>query len=406
MGSAIKQSQQTIPFSAKFNLFIESLYKSFYESSLFSKIFYSSLLGLILFGDYLDRQFVEYSNPNGLYSFLADSPEETIMNLCQTGDVIVFQRPVLSFNPLNILRTSLRQFACGGPYDHCGLIVHNGHDNNFPFVVEIDQNYQNKLRITAFDERILTAREPAIFVRQIHKSNISKLSKHKFSDWIDYRVNGSESVHNQTYIDEVEQFMQSLPHKRDSIFRVLMTLCFNGDNTVKIRSAIRDLTRKIRQNEFEIETQIKQKRNGVDQGKAPRNVGMHSMVNKRHGRVKNMDALIKDTRILKLQRVLKTDNLKKREKNVRQSMRINSSQWVGFCWRYLEILADDGAKPWEIRPQQFADSKMEIPFVGSTRLGHVQFVKTHNEEGKINDSERRFRSSKMNKWEQAEKQSQ
>ena len=218
-------------------------------------------------------------------------------------------------------------------------------------------------------------------------------------------MNGPESAHNQNNIDEVEQFMQSLPHKRDSILSVLMTLCFNGDNTVKIRSAIRDLTRKIRQNEFEIETQMKQNQNGVDQGKARRNVGMYELANKRHGRVKNTDALIKETRVLKLQRVLKTDNLKKREKNVRRMMKINSSQWVGYCWRYLEILADDGAKPWEIRPQQFADSKMEIPFVGTTRLGHVQFVKTHNEEGKINDSERRFRSSKQNKWEQQEKQS-
>ena len=197
--------------------------------------------------------------------------------------------------------------------------------------------------------------------------------------------------------------MERTPHKRDSFLSILLALCLNGDNTVKIRSAIRDLTRKIRQNEFEMTTQVDRK------GQVQQPIGMMKAVHhydKRHGRVKSMDDLIKETRCMKLQRALKRDNLKKREKNIRDWAKINSSQFVGFMWRYLEILEEDGAKPWEIRPQQFADSKIEIPMIGTTRLGLVQFVKTANEDGKINDSERRYRGTKQNAWEQAESQMQ
>lgn len=195
--AASKDPIETVPLSTQINELFAAIRESYHETPFSTKLFYGSFCGLLLFGDYLDRRYVEYSNPNGVYSFLAESPEDTIMNLCSTGDVIVFQRPIFSFNPLNMLRTSLRQFACGGPWDHCGIIVHNGHDNNFPFVVEIDQNHKNKLRITPFDERVLTAREQAIFVRQIQKNKISQESRDKFSDWIDFKVNGPEDYHNQ-----------------------------------------------------------------------------------------------------------------------------------------------------------------------------------------------------------------
>merc|ERR1712113_655740 len=167
------------------------------------------------------------------------------------------------------------------------------------FVVEIDQNHYDKLKITSFDERILTAREQAIFVRQIQKNNISKESKDKFSDWIDFKSNGPEDFHNQDNIDEVEEFMAHIPHQRDSLFSILCALCLNGDNTVKIRSAIRDLTRKIRQNEFEMTTQVDKR------GQVQQPIGMMKAVHhydKRHGRVKSMDDLIKETRCMKLQR--------------------------------------------------------------------------------------------------------
>eukprot|EP01084_Bolivina_argentea_P203591 347683_1 len=402
MKSASQKRLEPISFSNKFSLFFESISKSYAELSLFSKLFYGSFLSLIIFGDYLDRQFIEYRDPNGIYSFLSESPEESLMNVCRTGDVIVFQRPILSFNPLNILRTSLRQFTCDGPYDHCGIIIHNGYDNNFPYIVEIDQNYSNKLRITAFDERILTAREKSIFIRQLQKLNHNIILNYynKFNDWIDYKINGFDSEnHNLENISEInELFENGIFHSRDSLFSILITLCFNGDNTVKIRSSIRDLTRKIRQNEYEIATQLKNKTMS-SQSTQSLNIQLNKVQTKRYGRVKNIDQLIKDTRVLKLQRVLKNDNLKKRDKNIRTHMKINSSQWIGYIWKYLQLLDENCVKPCEIRPQHFADSKLEIPMIGNTRLGHVQFLKTQNETDKINDAERRFREAKLNKWE-------
>eukprot|EP01083_Nonionella_stella_P086840 241452_1 len=402
-------SFENTSFSESWSLFLKSLRASYRQSSLSSRLFYGSFISLILFGDYLDRQWLEYRNPNGVYSFLAESPEDTIMSVCRTGDIIVFQRPILSFNPLNMIRTSLRQFACNGPYDHCGIIVHNEYDGDFPYCVEIDQNYRNRLRITPFDERILTSREPSIFVRQIHKATAHQQTMHKkFSDWIDCKINGfDETIHNKQYIEDIETFVSSHMRtiKRDSLLSLLRTLCFNGDNTVKIRSSIRDLTRKIRQLEYEISTQLKQTQNQsyqVQTGQRQMNMPMAVMDHKRHGRVRNVDQMIKETRVLKLQRILKKDNLQKRVNHIRQSMRINSSQFVGYFWRYLGVLEIDGAKPCEIRPQHFADSKIEIPMHGHTRLGHVQFVKTANESHKINDSQSRFRASKLNKWEQKE----
>ena len=169
------------------------------EISFSSKLLFGSFIFFILFGDYLDRQYIEYSNPNGLYSFIQDSPEDVVMREARTGDVLVFQRPLFSFNPLNILRTSFRQFACGGPHDHCGVIIHNKYDNYLPYILEINQNYRNKLKLTPFDERILTAREPTIFIRQLHKTNIkySQIAD-KLSDWIDDKMNGSDpSIHNK-----------------------------------------------------------------------------------------------------------------------------------------------------------------------------------------------------------------
>ena len=192
--------------------------------------------------------------------------------------------------------------------------------------------------------------------------------------------------------------MNKTPHKRDSLLQILLTLCFNGDNTVKVRSAVRDLTRKIKQTEYEIATQI----NDPTQTDV-RSSGLAAIpnLNKRHFRVKTVDDLIAECRRYKLERVLKRDNAKKRVKYVRKSRRINSSAFVGYIWRYLNVLPEDGAKPWEIRPQQFADSKIEVPLAGNTRLGHVQFVKTANESNKINDSDsKRYRDSKQNKWEQ------
>eukprot|EP00485_Elphidium_margaritaceum_P000941 CAMPEP_0202694434 /NCGR_PEP_ID=MMETSP1385-20130828/8299_1 /ASSEMBLY_ACC=CAM_ASM_000861 /TAXON_ID=933848 /ORGANISM="Elphidium margaritaceum" /LENGTH=458 /DNA_ID=CAMNT_0049350281 /DNA_START=43 /DNA_END=1419 /DNA_ORIENTATION=+ len=382
----------------KLNLFFRSVYKSFRETSLTSKLFGGSLFALLMFGDYLDRYLIEYRDPKGVYSFLADSPEDTIMQEVRTGDVVVFQRPLFSFNPLNIFRTSFRQFACRGPFDHCGVVIHNAHDNDFPYILEIDQNYRSQYRITAFDERILTAREKTIFVRRLCKERMRAIDLDKLSDWIDFKVSGNsdiddDSEHNQSYIDDVEEFMARTVHKRDSLFQILSVLCFNGDNTVKIRSAIRDLTRRIKVNEYEIATQIDRPQ------QSPIHVNLESIKDKRYGRVKTSTQLIDETRRLRLQRVLKKDNLKKRETKIRSYNKINSAAFVGYFWRYLGLLEEDGAKPWEIRPGQFADPKLEIPLVASTRLGAVLFVKTAYEDQKINDAERpSYRDIKAGKY--------
>lgn len=369
---------------------IFNIYNDISSLSIFSKLFYSSFLLLILFGDYLDRKLIEYENPLGIYSFLTDSPEDSLMQICQTGDLMVFQRPLFSFNPINILRTSLRQFACSGAYDHCAIIINNKYDSNLPFIVEIDQNYRNKLKITPFDKRILISRESSIFIRQLQKAQISNDNVEKLSDWIEYKVNNN--INNIDNIKEIDNFINSLNYKRDSLLNIIMILLFNGDNTIKLRSSIKDLTRKIKQNEYELKTQIAMGPKQV----LPSSISSKHYQHQRYGRIRDNLTLIKEIKQYKLQRILKRDNLKKRKLKIRESMKINSSAFIAEFWRYLNILdKENGAKPSEIRPQHFADSKLEIPLINNTRLGHIQFVKTVNESEKINDSERRFRNSKL-----------
>lgn len=195
--------------------------------------------------------------------------------------------------------------------------------------------------------------------------------------------------------------MNNVQHKRDSLFKLLMVLCFNGDNTIKIRSAINDLTRRIKQNEYEIRTQIANNKGKKQQQVILENVNLREIMaeTRQHGRIRDVDTLIKETKRFKLQRVLKKDNAKKRSKHIRTSMKINSSKFIGDFWRFLTILdKEDGAKPCEIRPQHFADSKIEVPLTGQTVLGHVQYVKTVNESKKINESELRIREQKTSRF--------
>ena len=202
----------------QFVLFFKGIKSSIKNSSIFSKLITLSLIGLILFGDYLDSLFniKRDKDPNNIYAFLSGSGEESIMNNLKTGDIIVFQSPLLSYNILNTIRVIIRQFVCDGPYDHCGIILCNKHDSDFPYVLEVNQNqwlaqrwfYKLKslfiepeigslknIKITSFDERVITARENTVFVRQVARVHVDPKINEQLSDWVDYVI--SQEEHKQ-----------------------------------------------------------------------------------------------------------------------------------------------------------------------------------------------------------------
>ena len=391
----------------QWELLKEGLKKCITNSSIFSKLFAICFASLLFFGDYLDKILLNYKDPNMVYSFISGSSDESIMNGLKTGDIVVFQSCLWSFNILNTFRVILRQFVCDGAFDHCGIILCNKHDSDFPYIVEIDQsqwlfgqllyklkhlmsfssgkreqssdekesnNNDNmestilethpnlrRIKVTPFDERILTAREPSIVVRQVNRVVVEPKINEELSDWLDNLTAGEQHNHNVIFcfrfcllcfffvetsrniwlfcfcffvvqnIDKISDYMNELPSKRDSIRSLFLDLWFPGDNTINLRSQMKDLKRQIALNDFQIETQ-----STTNVGIAADRGTLGLMASSKKYRVKNTDQLRQEIINLKLELQLKKDNLQRRLKKVNLNRKICSSGtkliWFVFCF--------------------------------------------------------------------------
>lgn len=120
--------------------------------------------------------------------------------------------------------------------------------------------------------------------------------------------------------------LNEFPTKRDSIFGLIKTLWLPGDNTMVLRSHMKDLTRKIALHEFEIETQKNEKR------QAEPNTGTIPIkaYKKTQQRYRNTDQLRQELIQMKLELQLKKDNLKKRIDKVNKKRTVTSSG-MHFC---------------------------------------------------------------------------
>ena len=121
--------------------------------------------------------------------------------------------------------------------------------------------------------------------------------------------------------------LNELPTKRDTIFGLMKTLWLPGDNTMILRSHMKDLTRKIALHEFEIETQKNEKRQA-----APNAGTIPIKAYKRtQQRFRNTDQLRQELIQMKLELQLKKDNLKKRLKRVNTNRKVSSSGMFSLC---------------------------------------------------------------------------
>ncbi|ETO30275.1 hypothetical protein RFI_06846 [Reticulomyxa filosa] len=169
--------------------------------------------------------------------------------------------------------------------------------------------------------------------------------------------------------EKIDKYLESIPLKRDSISRLLLTLMSPGDNTVILRCHIRELVHSLRALEYKIATQAGQSIPNPE-GAYWREVGEDA------GSIKSTAQLELDQRSKLVELCLKNQTLKQRSKHIKTSRKIASTEFVGNVWREMGILEQTGARPQEIRPGHFWDQTLTIPLTEPLVLGGVQFLKT------------------------------